>query len=93
MVLELLLDVLVMLLGFLDLPWSSCTVGSNSFVFTVFRCFFNENPCVFYAHIEVLVTSLLVKHFSFLVIARNRSDVYGRNLVEIDPTSLPQLSI
>ena len=45
-----------------------------------------------YAHIEVLVTFLLVKKFSFLVIARNRSDVYGRNLVEIDPTSLPQLS-
>ena len=27
-----------------------------------------------------------------LVITRNQSDVYGRNLVEIDPTSLPQLS-
>ena len=46
-----------------------------------------------YAHIEVLVIFLLVNFFSFLVIARNRSDVYGRNLVEIDPTSLPQLSI
>ena len=46
-----------------------------------------------YPHIEVLVTFLLVKFFSFLVIARNHSDIYGRNLGEIDPTSLPQLSI
>ena len=28
----------------------------------------------------------------FLVITRSHEDVYGRNLVEIDPTSLPQLS-
>ena len=45
-----------------------------------------------YAHIEVLVTFLLVKIFGFLVITRSHEDVYGRNLVEIDPTSLPQLS-
>ena len=45
-----------------------------------------------YAHIEVLVTFLLVIFFGFLVITRSHEDVYGRNLVEIDPTSLPQLS-
>ena len=27
-----------------------------------------------------------------MVITRNQSDAYGRNLVEIDPTSLPHLS-
>ena len=30
--------------------------------------------------------------FGFLVITRNQSDVYGPDLVEIDPRSLPQLS-
>ena len=29
---------------------------------------------------------------SKILITRNQSDMYGRNLVEIDPTSLPQLS-
>ena len=45
-----------------------------------------------YAQTLILVNLILVNIFSFLVITRNRSDVYGRNLVEIDPTSLPQLS-
>ena len=35
---------------------------------------------------------LLVNNFSFLVITRSHDAVYGRNLVEIDPTSLPHLS-
>ena len=29
---------------------------------------------------------------SLFVITRNQSDIYGRNLVEMDPTSLPHLS-
>ena len=35
---------------------------------------------------------VVVNFFGFLVIARTLSNVYGRNLVEIDPTSLPDLS-
>ena len=35
---------------------------------------------------------MLVNFFSVLVITRNQSDVYGQNLVEIDPRSLPRLS-
>ena len=45
-----------------------------------------------YAQNLILVNLILVNFFSFLVITRNQSDVYGRNLVEIDPTSLPHLS-
>ncbi len=46
-----------------------------------------------YAQNLILVNLILVNFFCFFVITRNHSDVYGRNLVEIDPTSLPQLSI
>ena len=45
-----------------------------------------------YAQNLILVNLILVNFFSCFVITRNRSDIYGRNLVEIDPTSLPQLS-
>ena len=45
-----------------------------------------------YAQNLILVNLILVNLFSFLVITRNHSYIYGRNLVEIDPTSLPQLS-
>ena len=52
-----------------------------------------KHPNFSYAQNLILVNLILVNFFSFLVIARNHSDIYGRNLVEIDPTSLPQLSI
>ena len=45
-----------------------------------------------YAHIEVLVTFLLVKIFGFWVIARYPTMRFWRKLVEILPISLPELS-
>ena len=52
-----------------------------------------ENKNEGYAQNWRLVNLILVNFFSvFFVITRDQSDVYGRNLVEIDPTSLPQLS-
>ena len=45
-----------------------------------------------YAHIEVLVTFLLVKMFGFLVITRDHGGFEGRHWVEILPTGLPDLS-
>ena len=43
------------------------------------------------AHIEVLVTFLLVNFFSFLVITRSHGLRIGPNLVLILPTGLPEL--
>ena len=45
-----------------------------------------------YAQNLILVNSILVNFFRCLVITRNHTGIYGRNLVEIDPTSLPHLS-
>ena len=45
-----------------------------------------------YAHIEVLVTFLLVNFFGFSVITRTPLLGFGRNLVEMNPTSPPDLS-
>ena len=44
-----------------------------------------------YAHIEVLVTFLLVNFFSFLVITRSHELRIGPNLVQILPMGLPEL--
>ena len=44
-----------------------------------------------YAHIEVLVTFLLVNLFDFLVIKSSHGSYKGRHLVEILPTDLPGL--
>ena len=44
-----------------------------------------------YAQSLILVNCLLVKLFSFLVITRSHELGFGRNLVEIDPRSLPDL--
>ena len=38
------------------------------------------------------IKNLIFPNFSFFVITRNQSVVYGPDLVEIDPRSLPQLS-
>ena len=43
------------------------------------------------AHGHTFILFNVLEEFCFLVITRNQSDVYGRNLVEIDPTSLPDL--
>ena len=48
-------------------------------------------PRLVYAHIEIVVAFLVVKIFGFLVIARNPPDGIRRKLVEILPTSLPDL--
>ena len=45
-----------------------------------------------YAHIEVLVTFFLVNFFGSLVITRDHGSFEGRHLVEMNPTSLPELS-
>ena len=45
-----------------------------------------------YAHIEVVVTFLVVNFFGFLVITRHHGSFEGRHLVEILPTGLPELS-
>ena len=45
-----------------------------------------------YAHIEVLVTFLLVNFFGFLVITRDHGSFEVRHYVEILPTGLPELS-
>ena len=45
-----------------------------------------------YAHIKIVVAFLVVNFFGFLDIARTGSLGFGRHLVEIFPTSLPQLS-
>ena len=45
-----------------------------------------------YAHIEVLVTFLLVNFLGFLVITRYPTMRFWRKLVEILPISLPELS-
>ena len=44
-----------------------------------------------YAHIEVLVTFLLVNFVGFLVITRDHGSFEGRHQVEILPTDLPEL--
>ena len=44
-----------------------------------------------YAQILILVNLILVKNFSFLIITRHHELGFGRNLVEIHPTSLPDL--
>ena len=44
-----------------------------------------------YAHIEVLVTFLLVNFLGFLVITRDHGSFGGRHQVEILPTGLPEL--
>ena len=44
-----------------------------------------------YAHIEVLVTFLLVKKLSFFVITRSHGLRIGPNLVQILPMGLPEL--
>ena len=46
----------------------------------------------YYAQTLILVNLMLVKIFTQMVTTRKHEDVYGRNLVEMDPTSLPQLS-
>ena len=45
-----------------------------------------------YAQNLILVTLILVNFGGFLVIARNPPDGFRRNLVEILPTGLPELS-
>ena len=45
-----------------------------------------------YAHIEVLVTFLLVNNFGFWVITRHHGSLARTHLVEILPTDLPELS-
>ena len=49
-------------------------------------------PVLIYAQTLILVNLILVKIFTQMVITRNHEDVYGPDLVEIDPRSLPQLS-
>ena len=44
-----------------------------------------------YAHIEMVVTFLVVNFFGFLVIARHHGSFEGRHQVEILPTGLPEL--
>ena len=44
-----------------------------------------------YAQILILVNLILVNKFSFLIITRHHELGFGRNLVEIHPTSLPDL--
>ena len=51
-----------------------------------------KNIRLSYAHIEVLVTFLLVKIFGFWVIARYRTMRFWRKLEEMLPFSLPDLS-
>ena len=48
-------------------------------------------PFAKYAQTLILVSLILVKKFSFLVITRSQELGFGRNLVEIDPRSLPDL--
>ena len=48
-------------------------------------------PCN-YAHIEVLVTFVLVNFWGFSVITRNLGGNKGCHLVEMNPTGLPELS-
>ena len=45
-----------------------------------------------YAHIEIVVTFLVVNFFRFLVMVRNPLERFWRKLVEILPTGLPELS-
>ena len=47
---------------------------------------------MFYAHIEIVVTFLVVNFLGFLVIARYPTMRFWRNLVEMFPFSLPELS-
>ena len=44
------------------------------------------------AHIEVVVAFLVVNFFGFLVITRHHGDLQVRDLVEMNPTDLPELS-
>ena len=50
-----------------------------------------NHPEIDYAHIEVLVTFLLVNFLGFLVITRDHGSFEGRHQVEILPTGLPEL--
>ena len=50
-----------------------------------------KNLNFLYAHIEVLVTFLLVKVFSILDITRSQDLRFGRNLVDMNPSSPPDL--
>ena len=85
--------------GFLDL--------FNLFLLVVFGLFPDENSekiaynpfkkhlkplKTLYAHIEIVVTFLVVKIFVFLVIARYRTMRFWRKLEEMLPFSLPDLS-
>ena len=45
-----------------------------------------------YAQTLILVTFLLVNFFGFSVITRDHGSFEGRHLVEMNPTSLPELS-
>ena len=45
-----------------------------------------------YAQTLILVTFLLVNVFGFSVITRDHGSFEGRHLVEMNPTSLPELS-
>ena len=51
-----------------------------------------ENYSLTYAHIEVVVAFLVVNFFGFLVIARYHTMRFWRNLEEMNPTDLPELS-
>ena len=53
------------------------------------HCYTVENT---YAQNLILVNFLLVKTFSCFVITQSHELGFGRNLVQIVPTSLPQLS-
>ena len=44
-----------------------------------------------YAHIEIVVTFLVVNFFGFLVITRDHGSFGGRHQVGILPTDLPEL--
>ena len=53
----------------------------------------NSKTSVFhkYAHIEIVVTFLVVNFFGFLVITRDHGSFEGRHWVEILPAGLPEL--
>ena len=57
-----------------------------------FTDFLSYCGAVRYAQTLILVTFLLVNFFGFSVITRDHGSFEGRHLVEMNPTSLPELS-
>ena len=58
---------------------------------TVLQFVFSMFHIVFHARNEIVVTSLVVNFFCFLVITRSPLVGFGRNLVQILPTGPPDL--